>query len=57
MFRKKTQQLKKDIPNPITVKFRWVMPFALIAGGLWLIKKNIPSVKDIILEKEIATYQ
>ena len=57
MFRKKTNQLKKDIPNPISVKFRWVMPLALIAGGLWLIKKNMPSIKDIILDREIVTYQ
>ena len=56
VFHRKSQN-KKNVPNPISVKFRWVMPLGLIFGGLWLVYKNTPTIKDYLLQKEIITYQ
>jgi hypothetical protein len=56
LFRKKAKT-KTPVPNPISGKFRFLMPLALMAGGLYLVHKNTPTIRDLLLEKEIVTYQ
>ena len=57
MFRKKARHSQNHAPNPISPRFRWVMPIGLIAGGLWMVHKNTPTIKDYLLQKEVFTYQ
>lgn len=51
IFNKKLDQTKvaKAAKNPIALKVRLLYPITLIAGGLWLVYRNMPSIKDVLL--------
>ena len=55
--KKKDNHVKKIVPNPLSSKFRLLLPISLIAGGLWLAYKNTRNIRDILLEREIVRYQ
>jgi hypothetical protein len=39
------QQQKKPPPNPISARFRLVLPLTLMMGGLWLVYTKAPSIE------------
>lgn len=58
-FYRKSENLKAkhQVKNPISLKFRLLYPIALIGGGLWLVYRNMPSIRDLLIKREILTYQ
>ena len=42
---KEYRQQQKQVKNPISSRFRIVLPLTLIFGGLWLVYQKAPSIK------------
>lgn len=59
IFHKKHEDFKakNQVKNPISLKIRILYPLALIAGGLWLVYRNMPSLRDMLISKEMISYQ
>jgi len=44
-------------PNPLTPKLHMLLPFTLLAGGLYLAYQQAPSLVDLLLTRHLITHQ